>query len=149
MWEKYDVLGRPNEYSINLKHYIKGLKIYDEDIIHQPAKGVPKVFTVTSLLLDVNYLRCWCVHPSICLLCIKSPTIGVFMWCWVLIYFRDLLHKPGLFRIISPYSATVLNGIFNSQWKCVSVPPYSRHMCRNKCLHWWACSLDTPCTRKP
>jgi len=37
-----------------LKHYTKGLKIYDEDIIHQPAKGVPKVFTVTSLLLGVN-----------------------------------------------------------------------------------------------
>jgi len=37
-----------------LKHYTKGLKIYDEDIIHQPANGMPKVFAVTSLVLDVN-----------------------------------------------------------------------------------------------
>jgi hypothetical protein len=39
---------------MNLKYYIRGLKIYDENIIHRYENVVPKVFIVTSLQLNIS-----------------------------------------------------------------------------------------------
>jgi hypothetical protein len=65
--EKCNFLGGPNEYSMNFNHYIKGLKIYDDDIIYHSERVVPNIFTVTSLQLNYELslsLVYSSIHPS-------------------------------------------------------------------------------------